>query len=166
MNRIKQVSFTSYVISGSCLALGFYLVDLWLVSILIAVYRLLFWIGNYLDIKWSPSIVFIFDFVILIIGIFLAVPQVLLLAGLLGSLITWDMEGYRARLGNIAFHGKEIEHAHKHLKRLFMAASGGGIFAMLPLTLHINPGFGFVVLFSVVSVLGLVIGIQLARRSI
>lgn len=166
MNRIKQVSFISYVISGACLVLGFYFVDLWLVSIVIVVYRLSFWIGNYYNIKWLPTIVFIFDFVFLIIGIHLAVPPVLLLAGLVGSLITWDLEGYRARLGNIAFHGNEIEHAHKHLKRLFLAASGGGIFAMLPLTLHINPGFGLVVLFSVISVLGLVIGIQMARRTI
>jgi len=166
MKRIKHVSFTSFVISGGCLALAFYLVDLWFVSIAIMVCRLFFWIGGYVRIKWSPTLFFIFDFVFLIVGIFMAVPPILLVAGLVGSLITWDLEGYHHRLENIAFYGREIEHARKHLKRVFIAGSCGGGLAILSLIIHTNPGFVLIVLLSIASVLGLVIGIQMAQRSI
>ena len=166
MNRIKQISLISFVISGVCLAFGFYSVELWLITSVIVVYRLSFRIGNSKNFNWSATIIFIFDFVFLTIGIFMAVPPILLTAGLVCSLISWDLEGYRHRFENKTFHGKEIEHAQRHLKRLVLAGCGGGILAILSLPFHIKPGFGSIVLFSVVSVLGLVIGMQLARRSI
>jgi hypothetical protein len=107
-----------------------------------------------------------FDVLLLTVGVYLGVSPILLIIGMVGSLITWDLDGYRYRFDNITFYGREIEHAKQHLKRLFYAAASGGALAILTVTINIKPGFGLSVLFSVVSVLGLVIGIHLARRSI
>jgi hypothetical protein len=165
MDRINQVSLISFVISGSCLALGFYLVGFWLVSIAIIVCRLFCWIGGGLRIKWLPTFVFVFDFIFLIAGVILAAPSILLVMGLVGSLITWDLEGYRYRLKNIPFYSKEITHTRKYIMRLFITAASGGVLAIFSITIHIQPRFGVIVLFSVLAVLGLSIGIQIAQRS-
>ena len=166
MNRIRQVFIFSYLISGGCLVLGFLLADLWWAALVIVAYRLLLWFGSYWNKNWFTSVVFILDFVIIIVGIPLRVSVIVLLVGLLGSLIMWDTAGSYYRYKDIEFYNDEITHAHRHIKRLMVTVAVGGVLAFISLAVTLKPGFGTMVIFSLLSVLGIVIGIQLARRSI
>ena len=146
------------------LASGFFFEGFWVLSMLIVSYRLLLLIGYLIKIKWLETIVFILDFIVLIAGAFLNVQTITLVLGLVFSLGTWDLAGYRDRFIGLSFHSAENESANRHLRRLAITGLCGASLAVLPLILKFTPGFGYLILFSIVSVLGIVIGIQLARR--
>ena len=165
MNRIKIGYSLVYIIGGALLASGFFFEDFWAISILIVSYRLLLLIGYLLEIKWLATIVFILDFIVLIAGVFLNVLIFTLVLGLVFSLASWDLAGYRDRFIGLSFHGAENESANRHLRQLAITCLCGVSLAVLPLSLKFTPGFGYLILFSIVSVIGVVLGIQLARRS-
>lgn len=166
MYKIGHWIAASLIISTGFLAVGYYENGLWIILVSIVIYRCLGGVGIFRSISWVSDLVFVLDFSTLFLGVLLGFANFLLIIGMIGSLMVWDLAGYHQRIKRIGPLTSALNHQSRHIKILVLTTTAGGILAVIPLGIQLNSGFESAIFLSILSILGVVIGIKLAKQKI
>ena len=149
----------------SALLAGYALGDLWIWTLPILGFGLLWLLGQRRGVKWIPSLGLLLFTGAAAIGLWMMLEPGLMLLGMIATLAAWDLENFLQRVEGAerVNHRNDLE--RKHLRRLLVVEGSGTLLAVAALSFDVNFGFGSALLLGLLAVIGLSRTIGFLRRA-
>jgi hypothetical protein len=146
------VLYASITLGTGSLAIGYSRSDWSYLFPWILVFGAAWIIAQWRGWKWSPNIGLVLTVLVAAFGLTLEINSAWMVAGVLFSLIAWDLSEFRERTQFAAV--EDVPGMEKrHLARLGVLAAVGTVLASLPMLFHLKFGFGWLVFLVFVAAL-------------
>jgi hypothetical protein len=155
----------SAVLATLLLAWGYGLHGLWTGMGLVLLVGLLWLVGQYLNARGAADLALMFMVGLAAAGLMLGFGRGWALAGVVLSLVAWDLDHFLRRLSVAERVEDGNQLAQRHLWRLLAVALLGGLLGAIALGVRVRLSFGLALLLAVLVVLGLSRVIRFLRRA-
>jgi len=165
MKRLRILIWLSLAAAMSVLALGFARGGYWVLSCIPISLAVLWLLGMRHKARWLVNFVLLAYFSAAVAVSILGTSALWLVTGVSSLLLAWDLQYLTWRAQPAARIEAEERIVQRHLGRVAAVCALGLLLSLAALLLRLRLGFGFIVLLSLLAILGLRQGIHLANRS-
>lgn len=164
--RVGWLVLLCQILSGLFLATGYSLnslLYLGLFSLVVSGFGIL---ARNKNTHWISNLVFFSQTALSAAGFYLDIEFHWLISGMVLALIAWDLQALYHTLQHVERVDRPTSLVYRHLSRLLIVGTLGSILAFITLSIQLEISFGWLVLFSLISILGLSFAIgYLIRRT-
>ncbi|MBA3945948.1 MAG: hypothetical protein H0X37_15450 [Herpetosiphonaceae bacterium] len=137
----------------------------WLGAVIVAVIGLLWWLGDRRQWSQAPTMGFVGFVCAAALGLWVALPPLGMLLGLLLTLAAWDLQHFGQRLRTVQRVDAANRLIRSHLQYLLVVLVVGAVAGVVALGLDIRLPFGWRLLTGAIALFGLAYVIAVLRRT-
>jgi hypothetical protein len=161
---IRKLWYFSFGCATCALVIGYAKDGLWIWTLPILGFAVLWLEGKRRGLKWVASVEFPLFVGFAVIGIWQELSFELMLLGMIAALAAWDMDYFQQRLEDVKRVSQREDLERKYLQRLLIIEASGAILAFTAVSLTVTFGFGSALLLGLFAVIGLSRTIRFLRR--
>ena len=144
------IGFSSFLI-----VISYAINQFWIASFLITALGILWMVGYLKGWKWQASVMFTLFLGASAIGLWLNLPQWLILLSMVGAISAWDLDHFTQRLRYARLVEERFNLEKYHIKRLFVVNLFSLFLSVIAFNVEVKLGFGAILLLGMIAVLGL-----------
>ena len=152
---IRKLQLICIGLSTFLIVLSYATNQFWIASLLIATLGIFWMVGYLKDWKCQASVMFTLFIGASAIGLWLNLPQWLILLSMVGVISAWDLDHFTQRLRYAGLVEERFNLEKYHIKRLFIVNLLSLLLSVIAFNVEVKLGFGAILLLGMIAVLGL-----------